>query len=100
MMWGKGYTIMNCRYQVQDLCFVYAVQQETFEGENFHGSVRSDHFAENTFVECYRWVQHTPNFVDKTFADGSKTTKFINVFSFESFSSYGTTRLVLVQFYI
>ena len=28
------------------------VQRETFEGENFCGSVRSDHFAEKTFVEC------------------------------------------------
>ena len=27
------------------------VQWETFEGENFHGLVRSDHFAEKTFVE-------------------------------------------------
>ena len=27
------------------------VWRETFEGENFHGSVRSEHFAEKTFVE-------------------------------------------------
>ena len=26
---------------------------ETFKGENFHGWVRSDHFADKTFAECY-----------------------------------------------
>ena len=29
-----------------------------------------------------------PNFVEKTFADGSKTVKFVNVFSLESFALY------------
>ena len=31
-----------------------------------------------------------PNFMEKTFAGGSKTAKFANVFSLESFMLYGT----------
>ena len=31
-----------------------------------------------------------PNFEEKTFAGGSKITKFVNVFSLESFPLYGT----------
>ena len=34
---------------------------------------------------CHRWVQHAPNFVEKTFVGGSKSTKFVNVFSLENF---------------
>ena len=30
-----------------------------------------------------------PNFKEKTFANGSKTAKFMNVFSLESFPLYG-----------
>ena len=30
-----------------------------------------------------------PNFVEKTFADGSKIVKLVNVFSLESFQLYG-----------
>ena len=30
-----------------------------------------------------------PNFVEKTFIGGSKTAKFVNVFSLESFPLYG-----------
>ena len=28
------------------------VWRETFEGENFHGSVEREHFEEKTFAEC------------------------------------------------
>ena len=31
-----------------------------------------------------------PNFEEKTFAGGSKNTKFVNVFSLKSFPLYGT----------
>ena len=31
-----------------------------------------------------------PNFVEKTFTSGSKTTKFVNIFSLESFPLYGS----------
>ena len=31
-----------------------------------------------------------PNFEEKTFAGGSKTAKFVNIFSLESFLLYGT----------
>ena len=31
----------------------------------------------------YTWVQHTQNFVEKTFACGSQTVKFVKVFSLE-----------------
>ena len=65
---------------------------ETFEGENLHGLIakRSDHFAEKTFAECYKPIMGgyicmaCPSFVEKIFADGSKATKFVNVFSLES----------------
>ena len=55
------------------------LQREIFEGENFRGSVRRDHFAEKTFAECenisHRWVWHASNFVEKTFTGGSKSMK-------------------------
>ena len=31
---------------------VHTLWRETFEGENFHGSGKSDHFTEKTFAEC------------------------------------------------
>ena len=31
---------------------VAIVQREAFEGDNFHGLVRSDYFMEKTFAEC------------------------------------------------
>ena len=34
-----------------------------------------------------------PNFMEKTFAVGSITTKLVNVFSLESFPLYGNTKL-------
>ena len=37
---------------LEDVQQNYTVQQKTFKGENFRGSVRSDHFAEKTIVEC------------------------------------------------
>ena len=33
----------------------------------------------------HRWVWHAPNFMEKTFTGGSKSMKFVNVFSLESF---------------
>ena len=30
-----------------------------------------------------------PNFMEKTFVAGSKTVKFVNIFSLESFALYG-----------
>ena len=57
---------------------------ETFEVENFRRSV-SEHFAEKTFAEYqtnHGWgVWHAQNFVEKTFAGGSQTTKFVNIFT-------------------
>ena len=37
-----------------------------------------------------------PNFTEKTFVTGSKTAKFVNIFSLESFALYGN---VFVFFY-
>ena len=38
----------------------------------------------------YEWVWSS-TFVEKTFADGPKTTTFAKVFSLKSFPQYGTT---------
>ena len=65
---------------------------ETFEGENFHGSEGSDHFAEKLLQNakaCHRLIWAHPNFAEKTFVGGFKTEKFMNVFSLESFALYG-----------
>ena len=37
----------------------------------------------------HRLVWACPNFLEKTFTGGSKTAKFVNVFSLESFVLYG-----------
>ena len=55
--------------------------RETFEGENFHGSEGSDHFAEKLSQNakaCHRLIWAHPNFVEKTFVGGFKTTKFVS----------------------
>ena len=41
-----------------------------------------------------------PNFVEKTFADGSKPTKFMNVFSLKSFLLYGININFLVCYHL
>ena len=41
----------------------------------------------------HRLVWAHPNFVEKTFVGGSKTVKFVNVFSLESFALYDITHL-------
>ena len=74
------------------------VLQETFNVENFHGSVRSDHFARKLSRNAktyHRSVWHTHFFVEKTFTDGSKTVKSVNVFYLESFLLYGTSCILL-----
>ena len=38
----------------------------------------------------HRLVWAHPNFMEKTFAGGSKTVKFVNIFSLVSFALYGT----------
>ena len=69
--------------------------RETFEGENFHGSVGSEHFMEKTcgmLNQSHRWVRHTENVLEKPFASGSHTAKFVKVFSLESFPLKGKER--------
>ena len=39
-----------------------------------------------------------PKFEEKTFAGGSKTTKFVNVFSLESFPLYGMHPIRMMNF--
>ena len=34
--------------------------------------------------QSYRWVRHTQNFMEKTFAGGSQTAKFVKAFSLEN----------------
>ena len=67
------------------------VQRETFDGENFHGSVYKVTISRRKFLRnaktYHRWVRHT-----KTFAGGSKTTKLVDVFSLESFLLYSTRK--------
>ena len=42
-----------------------------------------------------------PNFVEKTFTGGSKTAKFVNAFSLESFPLYGiipgTRKMIIIM---
>ena len=63
-----------------------------FKGENFRGSAGSENFTEKTFTDCLKpniSECGTPqNFVEKTFTDGSRTSKFVKVFSLESFPLY------------
>ena len=72
---------------------VATVQWETFKEENFHGQVRSDHFAEKLLLNAKPIIggYGTPKFRGeiKAFVDGSKTAKFVNVFSLKSFPLYG-----------
>ena len=55
---------------------------ETFEGENFHRSVRSDHFREKTFCEILESIiggTACQKFCEETLMAGSKTVKSTNV---------------------
>ena len=44
------YTVSDCLHANHFRTIEH--NSETFEGENFHELVRSDHFAEKTFAEC------------------------------------------------
>ena len=75
-------------------CCCYTVQWETFEGENFRGSVKGtiSQIKLSQNAKTYHTLQvgmACPNFVEKTFAGGSKTAKFVKVFSLECFPLYG-----------
>ena len=53
---------------------------------------KNDHFAEKTrgmLKSKVGMAMACTNFVEKTFTGGSKTAKFVNVFSLESFPLYG-----------
>ena len=60
---------------------------------NFRGSVGGENFAEKNFTDCLKQIiggcGTPPNFAEKTFADGSQTSKSAKVFSLESFPLYG-----------
>ena len=61
-----------------------------FQGRKLSQLVKSDHLAvgENfhgILKPIVDGMVHHPNFMEKTFAGGSKTTEFVNVFSLESF---------------
>ena len=45
----------------------------------------------------HRLVRTHPTFVEKTFTDGSKTAKFMNVFSLENFALYSTSVTLKTQ---
>ena len=64
----------------------------TFAGENFHELVESTIFTEKTFTDCSLVLPKDAmplNFTEKTFAISHKTSKFVKVFSLESFPLYG-----------
>ena len=65
---------------------------------NFRGSIGSENFTEKTFTDkiftdCLKPIiggcSTPPNFAEKTFADGSQTSKSTKAFSLESFLLYG-----------
>ena len=64
--------------------------------ENFRGRTllrKNTIFVEKTFADCSLLLRQRmpclPNFMEKTFANHHKTTKFAKVFSLESFPLYG-----------
>ena len=60
----------------------------TFEGENFRKFVKNTIYAEETLADCSQ-EHHTPNFMEKTFTNSYKPTKFVKVFFLGSFPIYG-----------
>ena len=63
----------------------------TFAEENFRELVENKIFTEKTFTDCSLVPPKdaTPlNFAEKTFAISHKTSKFVKVFSLESFQLY------------
>ena len=80
-------SICNSWYVI-DTWFKYR-RAGKFQGRNFHGSVRSNHFLEKTSWNAkiyHRWVRHV-----QTFTGGSKIMKFVNFFSLKKFLLYGTS---------
>ena len=59
----------------------------TFEGENFRKFVKNTIYAEKTLADCSQ-EHHTPNFMEKTFTNSYKPTKFVKVFFLGSFPIY------------
>ena len=63
-------------------------------GEIFHKLVENKMiFVEKSFMDCLLVPLKDatpPNFTMKTFANSHKTSKFVKVFSLESFMLYGT----------
>ena len=84
---------LKLQWKRSDSIKLDTVQRETFEGENFRGSIGSENFAEKTFTDCVKQIiggcGTPPNFAEKTFTDGSQTLKSAKVFSLESFPLYG-----------
>ena len=77
-----SYYISSCKLHLN------TVQQEAFEGENFHELLKNTIFAEKLSQIAHFWCtegRHTPNFAEKTFAYSRKTIKFAKVFSLEIF---------------
>ena len=70
-----------------------------FKGENFRRSVGSENFTEKTFTDFLKpnisGCSMPQNFIEKTFADGSRTSKFTKVFSLESFPLYSMCTKVM-----
>ena len=65
--------------------------------ENFRKLVEKKIFAEKTFADCLLVPPKdtmVPNFLENTFANSHKTSKFVKVFSLESFPLYGIMHLL------
>ena len=84
----------NIVYYMHPFCIIelHIVLQETYmyNGENFRRSVCISRTKASWIAKLCRWVWTCPDFVEKTFTDGSQTAKFMKIFSLESFPLYGT----------
>ena len=82
------------RYGIRLIVYRIAVN---FRGRNFHGSIGNENFTEKTFTDCLKpsisECGMPQNFMEETFADGSRTSKFAKVFSLESFPLYGMSHV-------
>ena len=88
---------VECTY-IERVCIAHACVcvyriAGNFRGRKLSWIRRSENFAEKTSTDCLKQIiggcGTPPNFAEKTFADGSQTSKSMKVFSLESFPLYG-----------
>ena len=98
---GSGHILITVHHRALHYIQVALVLQCTytptlvgnFRGRKLSQFGRNKIFTENIFADCTLVSLPKdalpPNFVEKTFTNSYKTSKFAKVFSFESFPLYG-----------